>query len=153
MSGEPVEVSKLAEAAETSVADVEDALTRLSGQYVQRGMRIQRHGDSVQMVSAPECGAAVERLLGVQAHTRLSPAALETLAIVAYRQPVTRADVEAVRGVNSERALATLQTRGLIAEVGRQETVGRPILFGTTVDFLEYFGLTSLADLPPIETG
>jgi len=92
----------------------------------------------------------VERLLGGPVVSRLSRAALEVLAIVAYRQPVTRAEIEAVRGVNSERALETLLGRGLVAEVGRRDTVGRPVLLGTTPGFLDYLGLRSLADLPPL---
>jgi segregation and condensation protein B len=92
----------------------------------------------------------VERLLGGPAVTRLSRAALEVLAIVAYRQPATRAEIEALRGVNSDRALETLLGRGLVAEVGRRDSVGRPALLGTTPAFLDYLGLRSLADLPPL---
>ena len=94
--------------------------------------------------------ARVERLLGGPPVARLSRAAQEVLAIVAYRQPVTRAEIDALRGVNSERALETLVARGLVAEAGRKDTIGRPVLLGTTAGFLDYLGLRSLADLPPL---
>lgn len=122
----------------------------LAVQLADRGIRLQRHGDQVQLVTAPEAAAAVERFLGLEGAVRLSSAALETLAVIAYRQPVTRAQIEQVRGVSADRAIATLLAHGLIEEVGRLETVGRPALFGTTVEFLEHFGLQSLADLPPL---
>ena len=80
----------------------------------------------------------------------LSRAALEVLAVIAYRQPATRAEIEAIRGVNGDRAISTLLARGLIEEVGRRETVGRPVMFGTTLGFLEHLGLRSLEDLPPV---
>jgi hypothetical protein len=95
--------------------------------------------------------AAVERYLGAPPPARLSRAALESLAVIAYRQPVTRAEVDFVRGVNSDSAIATLLARGLVAEVGRKETVGRPVLLATTPECLQYLGLRSLADLPPLE--
>lgn len=122
----------------------------LAVQLADRGIRLQRHGDQVQLVTAPEAAPAVERFLGLEGAVRLSSAALETLAVIAYRQPVTRAQIEQVRGVSADRAIATLLAHGLIEEVGRLETVGRPALFGTTVEFLEHFGLQSLADLPPL---
>jgi segregation and condensation protein B len=140
----------LAEVAGCDETAVADALEELDRQLTERGIRLQRHGDLVQLVTAPEAAAAVERFLGLNVTVRLSNAALETLAVVAYRQPVTRAQIEQVRGVSADRAIATLLAHGLIEEVGRQETVGRPALFGTTVEFLEHFGLASLADLPPL---
>jgi segregation and condensation protein B len=114
-------------------------------------VRLQRSGARVQLVSAPEVASYIERFLGLELHGRLSPAALESLAIVAYQQPVTRAGVEAVRGVNSDSVLRTLVSKGLIEEVGRMDTVGRPILYGTTFDFLQFFGFESLEDLPPLD--
>jgi segregation and condensation protein B len=90
-------------------------------------------------------------LLGLELTGKLSPAALETVAIVAYRQPITRAEIEAVRGVNSDSVLRTLINRGLIEELGRLDQAGRPIIFGTTFDFLQQFGITSLEQLPPLE--
>lgn len=150
---EPVELGRLEQLLGVERAELVVALTRLAETLESRGVRLQRHGERAQLVSAPECAPAVERFFGAQSKSKLSPAALETLAIIAYRQPATRAQIEALRGVNCERALATLLTRNLIAEVGRQESVGRPILFGTTIEFLEYFGLASLADLPPLGEG
>lgn len=114
------------------------------------GLMVQRLGDALRLVTAPVSARYVERLLGGPPVARLSRAAQEVLAIIAYRQPITRAEIEALRGVNSERALETLLARGLVAEVGRKETVGRPALFGTTAAFLDYLGLRSLAELPPL---
>ncbi len=148
---EPLEVAALAALLGTPREEVERALSRLAEAGGGRGIRVQRQGDLVQLVTAPEAAAVVSRFLSDERQARLSSAALETLAVVAYRQPVTRAQVEALRGVNSERALGTLQARGLVLEVGRQTSVGRPVLYGTTAGFLEYFGLTSLADLPPTD--
>ncbi len=115
-----------------------------------RGLRLVAAGDEIQLVTAPEAGSLVARYVGVSGQ-RLSPAALETLAIVAYRQPVTRGMVERIRGVDSDYVLRTLVHRRLVVEQGRADTPGRPILYGTGFDFLERFGLTSLDDLPPLE--
>jgi len=105
----------------------------------------------VQLVTAPEAASYVERFLGLEARTRLSRAALEALAIIAYRQPITRPEIEAIRGVSSDSVLRTLLRVGLIEEVGRASTVGRPILYGTTFEFLQHFGLRSLHELPDLE--
>lgn len=102
------------------------------------------------MLSRPEYAPYVERLSERQRPPALSPASLETLAITAYRQPVTRAEIEKIRGVSPDSAISTLLERGLICEKGRKETVGRPILYGTTPDFLLYLGLSSLHDLPAL---
>jgi segregation and condensation protein B len=114
------------------------------------GLLLQRDDDRLQLVTAPGSARYVRRLRGLEEQARLSRAALEVLAVIAYRQPATRAEIEAIRGVNGDRALATLLARGLIAEVGRKETVGRPVLFGTTLGFLEHLGLRSLDDLPKL---
>jgi segregation and condensation protein B len=150
VAGEPVPVGQLARALELPADTIEAALEELGHLYQQRGIRIQRHGDQVQLVSAPESATAVARFLGVQANGRLSPAALEVLAIIAYRQPITRAQVDAIRGVDSSGTVRALLTRDLISEAGRLDTVGRPILYATTPSFLQTFGLTSLAELPPL---
>ncbi|HEY8489525.1 MAG TPA: SMC-Scp complex subunit ScpB [Dehalococcoidia bacterium] len=147
---EPLEVSVLARTLGVERRLVERALAALGESCRGRGIRLQRDGSRVQLVTCPEAGRWVERFLGGEAEARLSTAALETLAIVAYRQPVTRAVIESIRGVNSERAVATLRSRGLIEEVGRADTVGRPVLWGTTARFLEWFGLESLDQLPPL---
>ncbi len=151
VADEPVSVARLAEALETTPARVERALEDLQTAYTGHGLRLQRVGSRVQLVTAPEAALHIERFLGLEARTRLSRAALETLAIVAFRQPVTRPEIEAVRGVSSDSVLRTLVGVGLIEEVGRAPTVGRPILYGTTFEFLQHFGLSSLDDLPPLD--
>ncbi|MBI2952817.1 MAG: SMC-Scp complex subunit ScpB [Chloroflexi bacterium] len=151
VSDGPVELSKLQQIIEVEREDLEQAIVALTARCACRGVRLQRKGDAVQMVSAPEAGPYIERLLGIQQSAKLSSAALETLAIVAYRQPIARSAIEAIRGVNCDRALGTLQARGLVSEVGRLETIGRPILFGTTFEFLQYIGLESLDQLPLLE--
>ncbi len=113
-----------------------------------RGIRLQRMGEQVQFVSAPENARFVAALLGLPTQAKLTTAALETLAVVAYRQPITRSQLEFIRGVNSDRALASLLQYGLVIEVGRAATVGRPALFGTTPEFLQQFGLQSIDALP-----
>lgn len=105
----------------------------------------------VQLTTAAEAGAAVERFLGLELTTRLSQAALEVLAIVAYLQPATRPQIDQLRGVNSDGALRSLLSKGLIEEVGRLEKPGRPILYGTTADFLQSFGLGALTEMPPLD--
>jgi segregation and condensation protein B len=147
----PVTSGRLAQTLDTTPAVVDSVLHSLEVTYAGRGLRLQRSGSAVQLTSAPECSFAVERFLGLELTTRLSQAALEVLAIIAFMQPVTRPRIDQVRGVNSDSSLRTLLSQGLIEEVGRMETPGRPILYGTTPDFLQHFGLGSLADLPPLE--
>jgi segregation and condensation protein B len=151
IAGEPVTVTQLAHALELAPDAVEAALDQLAATCRERGVRVQRQGENVQLVSAPEAAAAIERFLGVGPQPRPSAAALEALAIIAYRQPITRAQVEAIRGVDSSGVIRALLARELIAEVGRLETIGRPILLGTTAEFLRQFGLSSLAELPPLD--
>jgi segregation and condensation protein B len=146
---EPVEVGTLVRTLQHSRKEVEDALAELEQRCESGGTRVQRDGDLVQLVTAPDYGPYVERYLGLEAR-QLSGAALESLAIIAYKQPVTRAGVEAVRGVNSDAAIASLLGRGLIEEVGKAATVGRPTLLGTTLKFLEHFGLRTPGDMPAI---
>jgi len=151
VADEPVTVARLAQALEVEIDAVEAALQEISADGFQRGVRLQRKGDRVQLVTRPEAAAYVERFLGLELTGRLSQAALETLAIIAYRQPCTRAQIEAVRGVNCDSVLKNLLAKGLIEEIGRLETVGHPIQYGTTFAFLQHFGLKSLDDLPPLE--
>lgn len=150
VADEPVTLSDLAQTLEVSTSQISDAVDHLCEAYAGRGLRIQRINGRVQMVTAPETAPAIERFLGLELSGKLSAAAMETLAIIAYRQPITRPAVDAIRGVNSDSVLRTLIARGLIEEVGRLDTVGRPILYGTTFEFLQHFGLESLDDLPPL---
>jgi segregation and condensation protein B len=147
----PVAVAELSQALEREEAEVAAALEKWAGEHTDGGIRLQRLGSRVQLVSAPEAAPYIERLLGLHYSGRLSGAALETLAIVAYRQPVTRPAIESLRGVDCSGILHTLLNLGLIEERGRVTTPGRPILYGTTFDFLRHFGLQSLEELPPLE--
>lgn len=148
---EPVKVSTLADALEESSETIEAALSELIAGQALRGVRVQRLGERVQLVTAPEATAAIERFLGLDLTTRLSPAALETLAIIAYKQPVTRAQIDELRGVASDGVLRTLIHRSLVEQGERLEQAGRPFQFRTTFDFLQHFGLQSLEELPALE--
>lgn len=145
--------ARLAKALETTPAAVEALLRQLEADYRGRGLRLQRSGGSVQLTTAPENSPAIERFLGLELASRLSHAAQEVLAVVAFLQPVTRPQVDGIRGVNSDSSLRTLLSQGLIEEVGRSEGPGRPILYGTTPEFLQYFGLNALTELPPLPAG
>ncbi len=148
----PMSTAEIASLAGVPSLHAEAALAALDEQLLsdRRGLRVQRHDDAWQLVTAPEVG---DRLLAYAARDepRLSPAALEALAVVAYHQPCTRADVERLRGVDSDFVLRNLVHRRLIAEVGRRDTPGRPIVYGTTFTFLERFGLRSVDELPVID--
>jgi len=134
-----------------SEPEVEAALATLAERHGARsGLMIQRHGDTVQLTSAPRFATHVRRFLRLDRETKLSTAALETLAIIAYQQPVTRSGVDAIRGVDSSGVLATLHGRGLIEQVGRLQTPGNPVQYSTTAAFLRHFGLGSVGDLPPL---
>jgi len=150
VAAEPVSATQLATVLEISVSEVEGLLDLLQQELMTRGIRLQRHAGKVQLTSAPEKAFLIERFLGLEATNRLSRAALESLAIIAYRQPVTRPNLDSVRGVNSDGVLKSLLNKGLIQEVGRSDGPGRPILYGTTPDFLQYFGLDSLNSLPTL---
>lgn len=148
---EAVKVQTLADALEETPERIEEALVELVARQEGRGLRVQRVGERAQLVTAPEAAAAIERFLGLDLTTRLSPAALETLAIIAYRQPVTRAQIDELRGVASDGVLRSLIHRGLVEQGERLEQAGRPFQFRTTFDFLQHFGLQSLNDLPALE--
>jgi segregation and condensation protein B len=150
---EPVTVRDLAQALEREEAEVAAVLEEWAREHEESGIRLQRLGTRVQLVSAPEAAPYIERFLGLRYSGRLSSAALETVAIIAYREPVTRPEIESVRGVDCSGVLRTLLNLGLIEERGRAPRVGRPILYGTTFDFLRHFGLASLDDLPPLDLG
>lgn len=149
-----VPITQLATALDLPVREVEkhvDLLeARLNSDTIPHGLRIQRHHGRVQLTTSPETATDVERFLGLEALSRLSRAALETLAIIAYQQPVTRPEIDAVRGVSSDGVLKSLLSKGLVEEIGRADRPGRPILYTTTADFLQYFGLNSLEELPPL---
>jgi segregation and condensation protein B len=146
----PVTLAEVGSILGRTPSAVAAAAESLAGQLRGRGLMLQRHGAELQLVTRPETAWAVQRALQPERPTRLSRPALETLAIVAYRQPLTRAAVEAIRGVNCEAVLDNLERRGLIAEVDRQDTPGRPRLFGTTLRFLQIVGLERIDDLPPL---
>jgi segregation and condensation protein B len=149
----PLTTAELAELGEVPVLHAEATLADLGERLGDdgRGLRLQRMADEWQLVTAPELGMRLAAYAARQ-EARLSNAALEALAVVAYRQPCTRADVDRVRGVDSDYVIRSLLHRRLIAEVGRRDTPGRPILLGTTFTFLERFGMTSLDDLPPLSS-
>lgn len=148
----PVTTSQLAEALDVDVKEVEQTLVDLQSDYEQnRGVALQWHGGRVQLTTSPSSAADVERFLGLEALSRLSRAAVETMAIIAYRQPISRPGIDAIRGVSSDGVIKNLLSKGLIQEVGRAEGPGRPILFATTTEFLQHFGLASLDQLPPFE--
>jgi len=123
---------------------------RFASESQPHGLRLQRHHGRVQLTTSPDMALDIERFLGLETSNKLSRAALETLAIIAYQQPVTRPEIDAVRGVSSDGVLKNLLSKGLIQEIGRAERPGRPILFTTTSDFLQHFGLNSLEELPPL---
>ena len=148
---EPVTPGQLATVLETTTTQVNNALDELDASFRTRGLRLQRHNGRVQLTSAPETSEAIERFLGLEAVSHLSRAALEALAIIAYQQPVTRPQVDSVRGVNSDGVMRSLLSKGLIQEGGRADGPGRPILYSTTPEFLQHFGLNSLIELPPLE--
>lgn len=150
VSPEPVRIAQLAAVLGCTVEAVEEGLAALAAALDGRGICLVRQGDAVALRTVPAAAPYIERLRGLAAPPRLSAPALETLAIIAYRQPITRAQIEAIRGVNVDHVLQTLEARGLITVVGQAEAPGRPALFGTTPAFLEAFGLRSLADLPPL---
>jgi segregation and condensation protein B len=146
----PLARSELRSLTGLSSDEIDASLGDLEVQLRDRGIRLVTSGEQVTLATAPESGRLIARYLGADA-VRLSPAALETLAIVAYRQPVTRGTIERIRGVDSGHVLRSLLHRRLVQEQGRADSPGRPILYVTSMGFMERFGLTSLDDLPPIE--
>lgn len=151
VSPEPTTVEQLATGAGVDSTVIDVALAEIETSNG-RGWIIVRHGQTMQLSTAPRFAGHVRRFLGLEREAKLSSAALETLAIIAYEQPVTRAEIEAVRGVDSSGVLSTLINRGLVEIAGRLATVGNPIQYGVTPEFLKHFGLGSLADLPPLGT-
>lgn len=146
----PLSRTEIARLAGVDRETVDERLGDLEVTLADRGIRLVLSGDRVELTTAPEAGVLIARYVGADA-VRLSPAALETLAIVAYRQPITKAGIERIRGVDSDYTVRALLHRRLIAEQGRSESPGRPILYGTGFEFLERFGITSLEDLPTLD--
>jgi segregation and condensation protein B len=142
-------VRRLAEATEQPEPAVLAALGQLKDR-LQKGLRLSEHDGHYQLMSAPDTSAVVRRFLELETKTELSQPALETLAVVAYRGPITKSQIEAVRGVAVDTVLRNLLTRGLITEAGKSPEPGRPLRYAVSHRFLHHFGLTSLADLPPL---
>jgi segregation and condensation protein B len=150
--GEAVEIEKLAEALEVKEEEVKEAGMALQKRYEEekRGIKIIEIENSLQMCSNPEYFECIKRVTQIKKQAGLSSAALETLSIIAYNQPVTKGTIEFIRGVDSTYSVTRLLERGFIDELGRAETPGRPILYGTTTEFLRCFGIKSLEELPPL---
>ncbi|MCY3655971.1 MAG: SMC-Scp complex subunit ScpB [Chloroflexi bacterium] len=147
----PVAEAALARTLGVTPGKVRRALNEVREDLDGRGIRVQQGPEGVQFITAPEAAAAVEHFLGLESSRRLSTAALETLAVIAYRQPVTRGAIEAIRGTSSDGVLATLRARGLVERVGRAEGPGRPGIYATTQRFLEHFGLERADHLPGLD--
>lgn len=153
VASSPATASQLGEALSLTQKEVEAGLEALQKKYEsEHGIAIQSHGGRYQLTTAPDFAQDIEKFLGIESTTHLSRAGIETMAIIAYKQPITRPGIDAIRGVSSDGVIKSLLTKGLIQEVGRADGPGRPILFSTTVDFLQHFGLSSLEQLPPYET-
>jgi segregation and condensation protein B len=150
VAAEPATTAQLAEALDVAPSVVERGLNELDASLATRGLRLQRHAGRCQLTTAPQLAELIERFLGLEATTHLSRAALETLAIIAYQQPVTRPQIDAIRGVNSDSMMKSLLSKGLILESGRADGPGRPILYSTTPEFLQHFGLNSILEMPPL---
>jgi segregation and condensation protein B len=149
----PVSIAHLAEALDAKPEEIDASIQYLHQSLLQdHGLQIQWNHGKVQLTTRPELSGAIEKFLGLEATAKLSRAALETLAIIAYRQPITRPGVDAIRGVNSDGVMRSLLSKGLVEDVGRAEGPGRPILYGTSSEFLQHFGLASLDEMPAYDT-
>lgn len=152
VAGEAVSLKDLSNSLKISEKALKKELNEISSEYdyEQRGFMLKRFGDKVQLATRPLYAGDIVRLLQPVQQQSLSQAAMETLAVVAYKQPVTRAEVEQIRGVKCDYSLQSLMIKGMIQEAGRKDTIGRPILYATTDIFLSHFGISSLDDLPPL---
>lgn len=150
VAAEPVTTAQLSAALDVTTSVIERGLKELEESLSNRGLRLQRHAGRVQLTTAAELAEVVERFLGLEAVSHLSRAALETLAIVAYQQPVTRPQIDSIRGVNSDAMMKSLLGKGLIQEAGRTDGPGRPILYTTAPQFLQHFGINSITELPSL---
>ena len=153
VTGNAVEKKEICRALEITGPELDETLDALESGYDfdRRGLRLLRFGAHVQLATRPDYAPYVEKLLQPVQKQSLSQAVMETLAVIAYKQPVTKAEIEQIRGVKCDYSVQSLVSKGLIAEVGRKETLGRPILYGTTDAFLRHFCLSSLAELPEID--
>ena len=147
----PVSIKEIATVTSTMVSDVQKSLVKLIASYNDKGFKVIKKGDYYSLVTAPENSEVVARFLNEELRHDLSDASLETLSIVTYKQPITRIEIEEIRGASSDQLVRNLMVRGLISEIGRKETPGRPILYGTTMEFLQYFGLSSEDELPKFD--
>ena len=153
VTGNAVEKREICRALEIMEDELEETLDAMESGYDfdRRGLRLLRFGAHVQLATRPDYAPYVEKLLQPVQKQSLSSAIMETLAVIAYRQPVTKAEIEQIRGVKCDYSVQSLTVKGLIEEVGRKETLGRPILYGTTDAFLRHFCISSLSDLPEID--
>lgn len=155
VTGEAVPLGTIADAINMDKATTKAIINTLSDKYLteKRGMQIIEIEDGYQMCTSPECFEAIRSLYKSPQKQGLTQSLLETLAIIAYKQPITKAQIEEIRGVNADHAVYKLTEKGLVCEVGRKDVPGRPILFGTTTEFLRFFGFKSVNDLPPLDEG
>lgn len=151
VSPSPISIKQIADVLNEKPRVIEAALNSLAAFYTTRGIRLQVDKGRYQITTGPEYANIIESFLGLEENTTLSQAALEALAIVAYKQPITRPGVDEIRGVNSDGVMRNLLNKGLIQELGRAEGVGRAILYGTTPDFLQFFGISSINQLPQFD--
>ena len=152
MAGEPVKIAELAKALEIDEKDAIQAVEALERHFEdeKRGITVKRYGDHLRLETRAEYAPYVEKMLQPIQRQSLSQTVMETLAVIAYRQPTTKGEVEQVRGVKCDYSVQSLLNKGLIKEVGRKEALGRPILYATTDKFLEHFGISDLRELPPL---
>lgn len=152
ISSGSIPLAQLSKFLDLSNSDILAMIQEINETYSEvHGLRIMIHNQRAQLTTDPGLASELEEFLGLEITTTLSRAALETIAIIAYKQPVTRPQIDEIRGVNSDGVVRTLLSKGLIEEVGRAESIGKPILYGSTEDFLHYFGLQSIEELPPVE--
>jgi segregation and condensation protein B len=144
----PVKISEIADSCGVMVSQVQTQALQLITEYTNRGVRIVRKGDYLQMATSSQNTAEIARFFRRELRSNLSEAALETLAIIVHQQPITKSQIDQIRGVNSDTSLRLLLVRGLITEVGRLQSLGRPILYGTTMEFMQYFGFEKPEDIP-----
>ena len=152
VAGEPVTSGSIAKASEIEESEIKKLMAELISEYRERnsGLQIVEIAEGFQMMTSPDLSLWIKRFKNVNQSNKLSQPALETLAIIAYKQPITKLEIDQLRGVNSDGAVKSLLDKKLIKIVGKKETPGRPFLYGTTKEFLQYFGLKNLSDLPPI---